>query len=56
MSKKCGPLESNPVNDPDCSKAKMFHTAASLILMSLEVDVELDQVPIMTSSLLAFFL
>ncbi len=50
MSKKCGLLGSNPVIVLAGSKAKIFPTATALILMSLEADAELDEVPAMMAS------
>ncbi len=44
VCKKFGPLGSEPVAALAGSMAKMFPTKSALILMSFEVDAELDEV------------
>ncbi len=55
MCKKCGPSGSNLIGISATSRAKIFPTAAALILVSFEVDAELDKVPTRTLSLLVIF-
>ncbi len=55
MRWKSGPLGSEPVEVVLGSKAKMFPTAAALILLSLDVDAKLDEVPTIKSLLLPTF-
>ncbi len=47
MCKKSGPSGIEPVGFTACSKAKMFHTVAALILVNLDMDAALDKVPMM---------
>ncbi len=56
VQEKCGPLGSNSVVVTAGGNGKILPKAAALILIGLEMDAELDEVPTMTSSPSVIFL
>ncbi len=55
VCKKSGPYGSQPAAASADSSAKMFPIVVALILVFLDVDAELDEVPTITLSLLGIF-